>query len=303
MTFASAAMAAHTGVEVGSHGETINMVSTTAGAGLVLQRKPAGSLLQVAQQQSSRSVKIDTVNDSSLLDTQELQSTVQRCTDSQPLIFLHIPKNAGTAIEDAAYAQGISWGRYMDFKSCSLGSEACVASWHTPPRLLQGISMYTNSTVFCVVRDPYLRAISEYQYFAAHPEFRDQYSSAPLPVDPCSAVGLNAFLGYVLTEFLNGHTLLGMCHILPQSHYIWAPPNASGHQEQTCKEVLRLEDFPTAFDELMTRYGYTDLRLPPHRINKATCSNLGPKDLSSYVKSLLSQVYAQDFAKLGYKEL
>lgn len=225
---------------------------------------------------------------------------VERCTNAQPLVFLHIPKNAGTAIEDAAHSVGINWGRYMDFEGCSLGANACVANWHTPPRLLQGINMYTSSKVFCVVRDPYLRAVSEYQYFASHPDFQDQYGGAPSPTVNCSAEGLNAFLSFVLTEFLNGNKLLGMCHILPQSHYIWASPDATGHQEQTCKEVLRMEEFPRAFDDLMQRYGYYDVKLPEQRTNSAVCGNLSKNDLNTTVKSLVGQVYANDFRRLGY---
>lgn len=231
------------------------------------------------------------------------EAEATRCTRAQPLVFLHIPKNAGTAIEDSAHNAGISWGRYMDFEGCSLGADICVAKWHTPPGLLQGINIYTSSKVFCVVRNPYARAVSEYQYFASHPEFQDQYGGAPVPGKLCSAEGLNSFLGFVLKEYLRGQVHLGMCHILPQSHYIWAPPNGTtGAQEQTCTEVLRLEEFPRAFNDLMKRYGYNNVKLPEHHVNKAACGALTANDLSTNVKSLMRQVYAEDFRQLGYSE-
>merc|ERR1719323_2691043 len=74
-----------------------------------------------------------------------------QCVASERLMFLHIPKTAGTAVEDAGKLSGVNWGRFMDFSTCGRPKQ-CQALWHEPPGFFKAVNMYTTAKVFCVVR-------------------------------------------------------------------------------------------------------------------------------------------------------
>ena len=89
-------------------------------------------------------------------------------------LFVHIPKTAGSTIEDWGAKHGYSWGMNMNWPTFTTLAGAGARGlgrtpWHIPPKLLQvntGINPYQGMTTFCVVRHPYMRAISEYLYSA-----------------------------------------------------------------------------------------------------------------------------------------
>eukprot|EP00971_Amphidinium_carterae_P319926 6359384-Amphidinium_carterae.1 len=110
------------------------------------------------------------------------------------LVFLHIPKNAGTAIEELGLAFNLHWGRYAAtalkkrqnarFKKCVFhhmpiayqfqGSTTvryhCRGSipWKLTedgwPVLNRSAGANLDVANFCVIRHPYERAISEFKY-------------------------------------------------------------------------------------------------------------------------------------------
>jgi len=67
------------------------------------------------------------------------------------LKFIHIPKTAGTSIENAAQYNNLLWGRF-DKSLKSFGSRA----WHCPQK--------TNCYCFCVIREPFDRFISQFYH-------------------------------------------------------------------------------------------------------------------------------------------
>jgi hypothetical protein len=223
------------------------------------------------------------------------------CSSEEKLVFLHIPKNAGTAIEDAGDSYGVKWGRYMDFGACDLGFNDCKASWHQPPAKILRSNMYTQGRVFCVVRDPYARAVSEYKYLVANPEYRGAFRQI-IEQEGCSATGLNTMLDQALTLFKSSasqHEAINLCHMIPQSYYVWGAPDADGRRCQWCHEVLHHEQLPESFNDLMERFNM-DVRLPHSHVNEGSCANLTVNDLSSSVRDLLTDVYQDDLALLGY---
>lgn len=90
------------------------------------------------------------------------------------LEFVHIPKTAGTSIEEMGAKAGIAWGA-CKFFHCNLPPNTTrpnkakwecynkdIVPWHCPPMMFKaGINMYENSTTFAVVRNPYSRITSE----------------------------------------------------------------------------------------------------------------------------------------------
>lgn len=225
----------------------------------------------------------------------------KECLQGEQLLFLHIPKTAGSAIVAAAMKAGVGWGKRMNFAGCDLGSDDCTSDWHIPPALMNDINVYSDASVFCVVRNPLARAVSEYKYvmanwkahpgFFPHKEITRQYG--------CSVHGLNEWLAVSLRDFVGGKFGIRDCHMVPQASYIWGPPDARGQQCQYCHEILRLEEFPHSFDSLMERYGYR-IRLGPKHVNKGVCPDLSVKDLNATTLRLLQSVYRADFKMLNY---
>jgi len=84
------------------------------------------------------------------------------------LKFIHIPKCAGTTIEDNAEKIGILWGKNdLILKHCCNGVKgACF--WHLPLRFIPKYKLtclLERYNLFCVVRNPYDRCLSEFHYF------------------------------------------------------------------------------------------------------------------------------------------
>lgn len=216
----------------------------------------------------------------------------------QSLLFLHIPKNAGSTIEDVAHEHGVRWGKYMNLHGCAMTTGRCNAIWHEPPALLGPANVYTGATVFCAVRNPYARAVSEYKYVYSNPEFRWEHYDL-VEEAGCSSWGLNEWLVQVLRQYLNGDTYKQLCHLLPQSYYIWGPPDDEGRQCRYCHEILRVEDFPNNFNDLMKRHDYP-VRLSAEHRNIGGCPNLSYTDLNLTALQMLTTVYYNDFVLLNY---
>merc|ERR1719284_153607 len=102
----------------------------------------------------------------------EVNLLVFDCGRHRELAFMHIPKNAGTTIENVA-RRYISRGRFKNRwgprKQRMPGGHAC-SSWHVPPYMKNPPNPYrkVGTDVFCVTRDPWDRMRSEYTYTLRH---------------------------------------------------------------------------------------------------------------------------------------
>lgn len=120
-----------------------------------------------------------------------------QCTQGR-VSFVHIPKTAGTTLENLAKAHGLTWGHDYDWRrvdevkrltaegnedklgrlhsigtasdelttcrtGCPCGTGCCW--WHIPPRfLLDWRPYYKHVVKFCVVRNPFSRLLSQYSW-------------------------------------------------------------------------------------------------------------------------------------------
>jgi len=254
------------------------------------------------------------------------RSTSLNCS----LQFIHIPKNAGSSIERWGQAIGQHWGaRLFGHQDIHVSGVPCPLE-HVPPRLLQ-LKLASNQklrksvsnpyldaeNLFCVKRNPYSRAVSEYSWRLdrflnlSTKKFRatltqmdaeseseqeeEQICPGCARYDTCSAAGMNYFLREVLSMIKNKMVAVTVdrCHFLPQVDYMW-----SGH-DQTCKHVLDIDNLIEEFEALLVNKG-CDVPESYAQAKPALCGNLSPSDLESDTKALIQDIYRDDFEKLGY---
>uniref|UniRef100_A0A6U9ILT9 Sulfotransferase domain-containing protein n=1 Tax=Zooxanthella nutricula TaxID=1333877 RepID=A0A6U9ILT9_9DINO len=215
------------------------------------------------------------------------------------LELVHIPKNAGTSVEESGLQHGIQWGTHA--KDLSEQQEMPDGNWcnrwHVPIPLLQGPNPYEDADVFCITRHPYERAVSEYSWLAEKewaPPWIWRTRSQVLPA--CSARGMNLFLRRALAAYQRGMRYMMDCHFLPQAEYIW---DKSGRR--VCHHVFRLDENLTSnINALAEEKGYP-VRMGSRQVeNEGDCQNLTAQDLSEATKMLLQEVYADDFRLLDY---
>ena len=79
------------------------------------------------------------------------------------LFFVHIPKNAGTSIEDTMKENfNLNFGRFYKFPKIDMPINN-KSIWHIPPKYFKGNNPYKNKILFLVIRNPYERIISKYK--------------------------------------------------------------------------------------------------------------------------------------------
>jgi hypothetical protein len=227
------------------------------------------------------------------------------CTLGKHLMFVHIPKNAGTTIEHLGRDHRIQWGMFKLKGQQKMPDGNTCNAWHVPPSLLAGYNPYLHprAEVFCVTRDPWERLVSEYVYelsvYRKWPKFSRFVRGGP----PCSIKGLNKFAINSINKMLGGERWISDCHMLPQWDYI---ESESGRQY--CTSRLSITELTPQFNALMQSHGIP-LRMAPHnKKNSAvsTCPKLrAAADLN--MKSVLWKVtqnkarrlYSRDFAHIG----
>lgn len=235
--------------------------------------------------------------------------TRSNSTDAKDMLFIHIPKAAGTSVEDAGLKSGYDWGENFEIvhlgngDGCQLddqynlrceveghGNQTCV--WrHVPPQYLRGFhNPYYNSDSFCIVRNPFDRFVSEYIYLVSGPYADFQTDDILTEFPACSAEGLNYFAKMSLQNLSDFRF---DCHLLPQTDYVWGE---DGHQ--WCQSVLRFEQMPDAFDKFMESKG-VPVTLPWS--NQADgCPQLSTVNLTSVSLGIISHAYHADFINFNY---
>jgi len=198
------------------------------------------------------------------------------------LEFIHIVKNAGTPIENAAAKEGIAWGscHYKQFGHClhvipdfSWNGRTL---WHNFPKRLE-INPYAEDTVlFTVVRNPYDRFIS-YYYFCNRSKDMEFLNNKE---------NLNEFAKVQKKDTL-----------YTQHHYVYYDDGT-----QMIDHVLHLETLHSdgKFEELMKKYDL-NIKLPDIYLKQRESGNkLTIKDLSKETFDYINKRYEKDFILFGY---
>jgi hypothetical protein len=215
--------------------------------------------------------------------------------ETRRLEFLHIPKNAGSVIESTAFGLGWQWGRFaedLNRKILMPDSNECNG-WHVPP---QFTSHYDDADVFCVVRHPYDRVVSEYTYLVAMEwgiKSAAEYGVTLGQREICSAEDLNLFVLSVMDQIKGGKKYTFDCHFVPQADYI---QDANG--QRVCDYVIPVEKIRYAIPAVVEEHGLQkNFTLPtePENNHASACRGLSSADLSTETRKLLDTMYAVDF--------
>ena len=209
------------------------------------------------------------------------------------LSFIHIPKNAGSSIENAGLQKNTLWGyKRWTKKDCNKGDNIFKIKgpwldkknnnktidnkspgypWHRTPDVL-GKDVYNNDKLFCVVRNPYSKIVSAYKYHQGKKSSKE---------------GLNSWIKKYLSDYDNNIYFNG-CHILEQNNYT--------HGDIKCDHIIRFENLDKEFNKLMKEY---DLNVTLPVSNKSN-NNVSVKDLDKESLELIYKVYKKDFDIYNY---
>lgn len=178
-----------------------------------------------------------------------------------PLIFIHIPKTAGTTIQQIGLENGYDWMHR------ELPNEVCFCNLHhIPPTERIKLS---HKPIFTVIRNPYSRIISHYRYVCFNP----------------TPEGLNEFIKEYLSS---GWTTVQDCHWVPQYKYT-----------QYADHILKYENLEEEFNNLMIKYNLP-ARMNRH-MNIGNGQKLSIDNISSENIALINHNYREDFELGGYE--
>ena len=191
------------------------------------------------------------------------------------LEFIHIPKNAGTTIENVANDKNIKWGRFKPEHRNKVGTKKCTY-WHVPPKHFYLNNYYDSDDTFCVIRDPRDRMVSEYSY-----RHKGQ-------TDKNNKNDMNKWLRENMNEenVYNG----GLnCHFVPQHEYIYNDDN-----ERTCNHILKFDNLTSEFNDLMKKKN-VDVRLSDNKKDNKSNFNLTIDDIDDENMQKIFKLYKKDF--------
>lgn len=203
----------------------------------------------------------------------------ERNFNLEALEFIHIPKNAGTTIENVGNEKGVKWGRMKPGHRTHLRESAPHCTyWHVPPKFFERSAPYYQDPdgAFCVLRDPYARIVSEYKY--RNPNSKD-------PIRMNRWIEKHLAPRYTKNGGLN-------CHMLPQHDFVYDDLG-----NKVCRHTLRFDRLTDDFNELTRRYD-VDVRLAPGRKDNKSNDSLSVDDISEQNKRRIREVYAKDFRLL-----
>ena len=192
--------------------------------------------------------------------------------------FIHIPKNAGTTIENIGNDVNIKWGRFKhkhrEYNSMKNDINKC-SYWHIPPKDFDNNLIYKENETFCVLRNPYDRIVSEYKY-------RNHKDEKHTPEKMNSWIKKHLIPKNYEKGGLN-------CHFIPQSDFIYDAQN-----NVTCDNILDFDNLTSEFNHL-TEQRDIDLKLNEEIKHNQSTQSVTISDLDDDVKDLIHKVYKRDF--------
>lgn len=192
------------------------------------------------------------------------------CQDKK-LAFIHIPKTAGTTIETALGMKSIK-NFYNEYKF----KHYCVCPQHLTCEELSHEIDLADFELFTVVRNPYDRLVSEYNYIQNN-EWLFKLKHATFK----EFIKLIPNLDQVERKYIfDGH-------LETQSSFI------KGYEDRI--KIFHYEKINECFDYLSSKYGPLEFGLERKPIEKKNIK------WTKELKKIVQSVYAEDFDRFNYK--
>lgn len=204
-------------------------------------------------------------------------SKFSNCTETP--VFLHIPKNAGSVVE--RYERQLYGLVVRKERWASLGgwNKNPFPEWyppeincnphHLPPRYFPKNPQenpYYKRKIFCVLRDPLDRWVSEYCY-STHEKW-----------PPKDANKIKSWTMKMLDQLEGANmsmTPLSDCHFIPQSTYVF---NDDEGKHSACDTRIRFDRFDQEMNALMLKLGtQCGFEVPPALFNRRDTKIYGNK--------------------------
>lgn len=203
---------------------------------------------------------------------------------TKELYFVHITKTAGTAIEKSGIENGINWGKFSEASHKyirNMSHREMIHFWHIPTADIMNIDELKKIyDFFTVVRNPYDRCISEIYWWeqivlGKREMTKDQFNEK-------------------ICYYINNHNIdTPVGHWYPQYNYVY-----DYEGKKIVDHVLKFEDLPNNFDELMEKY---NLNIKLNKVMNKTDRIYTIEDLNPETLKIIETYYAQDFKTFGYE--
>jgi len=226
------------------------------------------------------------------------------------LEFVHVPKTGGSFVEILAAQHNVSWGachyqRQIQDTKCpwslpklkAKNTWTHASEWHTPLGIRDELPQWAdNASLFMVVRNPYDRLVSEWNYVS------QWNKNQPCKQDLLNVAYMNSWIQDHLrmvwenpprgTYNLSQRSPVASTyyqldsHLIPQADY-WVPGIL----------VLRAE---TLYEDLTCLLQPLGWEIPSKKVNPSS-GKLTTANLTRTTRRWIERVYARDFRMLGYE--
>jgi hypothetical protein len=194
--------------------------------------------------------------------------TLSTFNSSKQVYFIHIPKNAGTSVEELFKKNGINVGKYLEDRP---GFEC--REFHILPKFKKNIN-FKNYITFCVVRDPVDRLVSEVNYVSTG-DIEKKHK-------------IKNINDYVKEHLNKKPYYWSDCHLVPQSDYLY---DSYGNKVEN---ILQFNNLKNDLTKFIKKY---NLNID---INKLKFDNQSDKkfkrsDLTPESIKIIREYYKDDF--------
>ena len=203
--------------------------------------------------------------------------------DQPDVIFIWIPKSAGTSIYNAIKARKFKTIERIKYRFCGRGVVTfghmdyyeLLRQTHVSP------DFDKKAFKFTIVRDPYDRAVSLYEYLKARNKLCHNYES---------------FLDFLRRLNANGITPIGLYSSKETSH---CNPQVRWLEKINLDFIGRFENLENDLQSVNLRLGISELIIP--KKNKSNRGNTS-EYYCSESRDLVHHIYREDFEFFSYKK-